>query len=278
MSAAAWIKPWIPPVARQILLRFRSGYSGLSGIHESWEAAKLRSSGYDQASILEKTISATEIAVRSKSQVYDRDSVIFRNPIVPFPLLAFLLLESSRRGGRLAVLDFGGSLGSTYRQCRPFLTHLSFLRWSIVEQPRVAKVGSERFTTNALRFYGSIEEAIVEDVPDVVIFSGVLQYLDEPYKILANAVAFKPSFIIIDRNPYSETNSDKVSLQIVSDAIFPARLPFRIFGDNSLENWLAPAYRKVAEFDGIDPDMIAGSLVVRFRGKAFERSLHEQQG
>ncbi len=277
MSPGAWIKPWVPPAVRQILLRLRAGYTGLSGIHESWEAAKLRSSGYDHESILEKTISATEMAVCSTPPVYDRDSVIFREPITPFPLLAFLLLTSSRAGGRLNVLDFGGSLGSTYRQCQPFLAYVSGLRWNIVEQAHIAKVGSERFANETLHFYCSIDEAIVESSPDVVIFSSVLQYLDDPYAVLARAAALKPSLIIIDRNPFAETKQDAFSLQIVSDAIFKARLPFRIFGDDGLEKWLAPGYRRIAEFDAIDPDMMAASLPVKFRGKAFERMLDGQQ-
>jgi hypothetical protein len=100
----------------------------------------------------------------------------------------------------------------------------------------------------------------------------VLQYLDDPYAVLAGASAFRPSLIVVDRNPFFEQKDDAFSLQVVSDAIFPARLAFRIFGHDTLENALAPTYRKVTEFDTVDPDMMAGSATVRFRGKVFARA------
>jgi putative methyltransferase (TIGR04325 family) len=266
------------PRARLFARRLAGGPQRLQGRFSSWQDACRESTGYDQPAIVERLIEAAEVVIGGGGQKFERDGVVFAEPITPFPLLTFLLIASGRSSNRLTVLDFGGSLGSTYRQCQPFLAHLSFLRWSIVEQAHIAVIGKSRFENDVLRFYSSISEAFAVDHPDVVILSSVLQYLEDPYKTLASVVAFKPSLIIIDRNPYSEMNSDTFSLQIVTDAIFPARLPFRIFGDNSIENRLAPAYRKVAEFDAVDTDMMAGSLVVRFRGKAFERAVNEREG
>lgn len=249
----------------------------LRGRFPSWQAASREATGYDQPVILGRMIKATENVIESRGRLYDRDSVTFSEPITPFPLLAFLLIVAGKNGGRLTVLDFGGGLGSTYRQCQPYLGHLPSLRWNIVEQEHVAAAG-KRFATQILHFYSGFDEAVSERAPDVVIFSGVLQYLDDPYGILASAVASNPEMIIVDRNPFWGGNEDMFSLQIVSDDIFPARLPFRIFGRSNLEKALAPAYRSLSEFDTVDPDMMVGFDRVRFRGKVFERVVDTQQG
>ena len=251
--------------------RFLGAAGPLRGRYPDWIAARREALGYDQPVILERMIKATEDVLRSDGRWYDRDSVVFTEPITPFPLLAFLLLAAGRTDGRFTVLDFGGGFGSTYRQCQPFLGHLSHLRWNIVEQENVVAAGNQRFATDTLRFHASIDEVASERSPDVVIFSGVLQYLDDPYGALASAVACSPSMIVIDRNPFWDGDDDMFSLQIVSDEIFPARLPFRIFGRDSMEKVVGQVYRKLAAFDTVDPDMMVGSDLVRFRGKAFER-------
>ena len=243
----------------------------LRGRFPSWQAACEASTGYSQPVILERLTIATYEAVRSRGQLFDRDGVLFAAPITPFPLLACLLVAAGKNGGKLSVLDFGGGLGSTYRQCQPFLAHLSLLRWNIVEQDNVAAVGREKFSTDVLRFCRSIDEVSSAGPIDVVLFSGVLQYLDEPYAILATALSSKPAMIVVDRNPFWNGDQDLFSLQMVSDEIFPASLPFRTFSKNSLESALVPAYRKLSEFDTVDPDMRVGFDTVRFRGKIFER-------
>lgn len=272
-------------LARKILSRsysFAKRFIGpsqtLRGSFPNWQAACRESTGYDQPIILERLAKAAEDAVRSDGGLYERDGVLFAEPITPFPLLALLLLAAGKNEGSLNVLDFGGGFGSTYRQCQPFLTHLSSLRWDIVEQENVAAAGTQRFATDVLRFYSTIDEVVSKQTPAVVIFSGVLQYLEDPYSILASALTCKPAMIIVDRNPFWGGDKDIFSLQIVSNEIFPARLPFRIFGQNSLERELAPAYRKRSEFDTVDPDMMVGSDIVRFRGKVFERVEGNQQG
>ena len=72
---------------------------------------------------------------------YERDSVLFEEVEYVWPLLASLMWVGARHLGSLNVLDFGGSLGSTYFQNRIFLATLPSVRWNIVEQPRHVEVG-----------------------------------------------------------------------------------------------------------------------------------------
>ena len=56
--------------------------------------------------------------------VYERDSVLFDTIRYSWPLLSDLLRAASEDQNHLSVLDFGGSLGSSYYQNRVFLSHL----------------------------------------------------------------------------------------------------------------------------------------------------------
>jgi putative methyltransferase (TIGR04325 family) len=266
------LKPWIPPALLDLVYRMRDGYAGLRGDYPDWKTAKHFSTGYSTNEITSRVSAVAEEVTKSDGRLFDRDSVIFDRPITPFPLLAVLLQVACKNGGRLNVLDFGGALGSTYRQCLPFFGGLSHLRWSIVEQTCFVDVGKDRFTSDQLQFYRSIEDAVADGRPDVVLLSGVLQYLDDPYDVLRRVVLCEPQVIVVDRNPFSSEERDVFSTQIVAGKIYPARLAFRIFASNSLERALAPKYRKFSEFDAIDPRMKAESIDVRHQGKVFELS------
>ncbi|MFX6225949.1 methyltransferase, TIGR04325 family, partial [Acinetobacter baumannii] len=89
---------------------------------------------------------------------------------------------ASRNNGNLNVLDFGGSLGTTYFQNLPFLDGLNSLTWNIVEQPNYVVAGKEHFETDQLRFYENIASCIKEQKPNIIIFCGVLQYINDTYE------------------------------------------------------------------------------------------------
>lgn len=243
----------------------------LQGTFGSWQAACVSASGYDDGAILARITAATEEAIRSNGRLFERDGVLFDRPITPFPLLAFLLRAAARNQGHLNVIDFGGALGSTYRQCLPFLDHLPSPRWSIVEQPHVVELGRNRFASDTLSFFDTIESAAAAAKPTAIVFSGVLQYLDDPYAVLSQAKSADPDMILIDRNPFSDASADIYSLQVVPEEIFTAKLPFRVFGSASLEDALQPAYQLVSQTGSIDPDAYAGQTRVQFLFKAFER-------
>ena len=152
------------------------------------------------------------------------------------------------------------------------LSTVSKLNWYVVEQPSFVARGVEAYQTGELNFVETMEQVANIEPPDVIIFSGVLQYLDDPYDILSRAVELGPSAIIVDRSPMSAAADDTFTIQHIPRDIFEARLPFRIFGKDSLANCLSPNYRELVRFSTVDPDMSAGAMAVRFHGFLFEKS------
>jgi putative methyltransferase (TIGR04325 family) len=252
-----------------MLSRLRHGESGLVGLYANKQSALRHATGYDTSAIFDRVTVATEAAVKSRGHLFDRDSVIFDHPITPFPLLT-CLLRAAHLNDNIAVIDFGGAFGSTYRQCKPFLSHFNSVRWHVVEQDHIVARGRERYSSDSLSFFGNIAEAAFGNPPDAIIFSSVLQYLDDPYSILAQAISLSPRGLIIDRTPNSDRVEDVFSVEVVPRSVYSARLAFRIFGARAIETELSPDYRKFAEFDAIDPGTTVEGVSVRFHGMYFE--------
>jgi len=219
-----------------------------SGQPRDWAEAQRMCSGYDSVDILQHVARATRAVVRGDA-VYERDSVLFHEPAFPFPLLAALLSAAVRSGGDLTVIDFGGSLGSTYRQCRPFLQGLRSIRWSVIEQPAFVALGRSEFTTDELAFFDSIAAVPPPGPHGVILLSSVLQYLEDPVAILADLGNLGAGYLVFDRTPMSEESADRICIQYVPASIYPASYPCRIFARGRLLSLLSSNWRLIAGFD-----------------------------
>ena len=241
-------KKWMPPALighLKPLLRHGVYYSGN---YSDWATASTHASGYDSAMILERVKQATAKVSKGEAK-YERDSMLFEKVQHSFPVLAGLLRAACENGNQLSVLDFGGSLGSSYYQCRDFLSTLSLLKWGIVEQENFVKCGREGFENEHLKFYYTIAECIQQAKPNVVLLSGVLQYLPEPYVVVDEILNSGIPYVIIDRTVYSGAKQDRIAVQHVPASIYKASYPIRIFGEQSIHNSFHGGYKLIADFE-----------------------------
>ena len=149
-----FVRLLLPPLLFNGLRRLRNSHVKREvirfiGDYRTWAEAEQASTGYSAANILEKTRSAM-LKVKSGEAAYARDSVVFDKITYPFPVLAGLLRARAMDGNRLSVIDFGGSLGTTYFQCRDFLSSAGPFRWSVVEQSEHVKCGQTEFADGQL--------------------------------------------------------------------------------------------------------------------------------
>ena len=242
-----------------------------SGNYPDWPSAERDSKGYAAELILEKATRAMT-AVRSGKAAYERDTVLFDEIEYSLPVLAALLYAAARSGNRLRVLDFGGSLGSSYVQNRQFLAHLGDLRWQIVEQPHVAATGRRLFEDEQLRFFDNLETAAAEGAPDIVLLSGVLQYLPEPFDLVARIKALQPAFIVVDRMLILETAATRLTVQTVPPHIYDASYPCWIFNRGAVVAAFADGYRKLFDFAAHAGTIVdLGDAQAAYGGWLFER-------
>jgi putative methyltransferase (TIGR04325 family) len=206
------------------------------------------------------------LKVRQGEAIAERDSVLFETPQYPFPLIATLLRAAQESQGNLSVLDYGGALGSSYYQCRDFLHGLKTLRWCIVEQPKFVACGQREFQNDTLYFYESVEASIAEAHPQVVLLSGVLQYLAKPVQLLNQLVAIGAAFIVIDRTPIVVCGQQVISVQHVPETINGSSYPVWLFNEEHLKSPFRGKYDELAVFDAVDGQLGHGALKARFKG------------
>lgn len=263
------IKNWLPPAIVSIYRKWTRN-AGYEGHYASWQEALAHSTGYDSALILEKVCTALA-KVKLGEAIYERDSVLFDKIEYPFPVLAALLRAAAANGGRLKVLDFGGSLGSTYFQCREFLSVLPQLTWHIVEQEIFVMRGKELFETEQLKFYSSMTESAKDQQPDVVLFSSALQYIPNPFEVLRAAIESGSQYIIIDRTPFSTMNKDSLCVQHVPKEIYSASYPCWIFSESNFKQQMPQQFKLITDFNGADGSGQTGELPFSFKGMIWER-------
>jgi putative methyltransferase (TIGR04325 family) len=251
-----------PALSRWIGQRLAPGCTW-EGDFASWAEAVRASTGYDDAPILERVTEAA-LAVKRGEAAWERDGVTFDHIAYAWPVLAGLLRVAARHKGRLRVLDFGGGLGTSYVQSRPFLEGLD-VRWNIVEQHHFVARGKASFEDDRLRFYGDIDACVATEAPDVLLLSSVLPYVEHPYELLGRAAAF--GCVIVDRTPMSPSGADRLTVQTVPPSIYEARYPCWVLSEPQVVGALAKDFSILSTFDSyLGEEVRAGSLVAPSRG------------
>ena len=273
-SIKALAKDWLPPAmlrwARRIVLRYEK--IGFDGDFAAWEEASVRCTGYDAEGILTKVLEAT-LKVARGEEVFERDSVLFDEIEYAWPVLAGLMWAAARNSGKLNVLDFGGALGSSYFQNRKFLEALPEIHWNIVEQAHYVDAGRANIKNERLKFYKTIDECLNENLPNVVLLSGVLQYLPEPYGLLSDILEIQPEVCILDRTCYlNQKNSQMIRIQHVTSSIYSASYPCRYFDEDHIQTLFENGgYSLFESFDALDKlDPLA-----KWKGHIYLRANHE---
>lgn len=242
-----------------------------SGEYETWKAAQAAATGYEQQNILQRVAAATDKVVRGEA-AFERDSVVFAEQEYVFPLLAALLraaVDADRRP--LAVIDFGGALGSSYFQCRSFFPLDWKFNWCVVEQEHYVIEGRKRFESEELHFCSSMREATASGKPHLVLLSSVLQYLESPEWILDECYESGACFMYIDRTALSAEERDSYTVQRVPASIYRASYPCRILSRARLVKHLDPCWEILSEFPSADGWAVAGRRYFRFGGMFLRR-------
>lgn len=264
-----FLKELIPPFFIKAFKSLMKSGIYFSGPYHSWEEALIHSKGYSSDIILEK-VKRAQLKVISGEAAYERDSVLFDKIQYSFPVLAGLLRAANANGGNLSVLDFGGSLGTSYYQCRGFLSELTSLRWSIVEQSKFVECGRKLFETEELKFYHDIDECLTSEKPGVVLLSSILPYIEYPYGLLEDIVARNVKYIILDRTPITGLKVDILTVQKVPKQIYEASYPAWLFSEEKLLGSFANRYEILSDFDSFETWWL-GSIRVQNKGYIFLR-------
>ena len=237
------LKEITPPL---ILKSISNLFYGWSGNYKTWEEAKSKCTGYDSQNIIDK-VKESVLKVKNGEAVFERDSVIFDKVYYSFPLLSSLSLVALNSDKKLNVLDFGGSLGSSYFQNRNWFAGLKEFRWNIVEQEHFVTEGKKTFSDNKLSFYYTIEDCLKEQDVNVLMLSSVIQYIEKPYEFIDGIIEQKPEYIVIDRTPMLMSGDDRLTIQTVPKNIYEAQYPCWLLNENKVIDHFLKGYDLLAD-------------------------------
>ena len=262
----------------QALARFLRGiYAGKIGFHgrfRNWQQAQMASSGYGRPDILDK-VRGTALRAKRGEIAYEQDGVAFLKPAPSYPALCGLLLAGANHKGEIRVLDFGGSLGSMYFRNRALLAQSPGLLWGIVEQPHFAAIGRTEFESDTLLFFDDIASCRQRTRPNIALLSGVLQYLEHPYRTIKEIKDTAVDFIVVDRTPFTDAAEDFVTVQTVPPSAQRVSYPSWIFSKSAFEAAFHPEYRVVSGFAAIDDILGDRNVRAQFRGMILSRSARD---
>lgn len=244
--------------------RLLFGWRWFRGNYPTWAAARAASAGYDDAPILDRVVLATR-EVRAGRALWERDGTLFHVPEINEPLLK-ALTACAKRGDRFEVVDFGGSLGSTWWQHRAQLADLRLSAWRVVEQEHYVQAGAE-FANDILSFHHTLEEACVNGAPTVILFSGVLQCVESPSSILHAAARTGTENIVLDRTPFVKRGGKRLAVQHTPSQLGGGTYPCWHFVMDELLAPLRGNYDFVEDWPSLD-DL---DLSVRYRGLLMRR-------
>jgi putative methyltransferase (TIGR04325 family) len=244
---------WLPPALLDLYRLFSFKAIRLSGYYDNWDDAMAQCKGYNQSIIFEKTL-ASALEVKNGNKPFERDSVLFDRIVYSWPILASLNWAAAEASGKLRVLDFGGALGTSYFQNKKFIDHLSEVCWHIVEQPNLAELGNKHLKNESLSFSSNIEDAFRFFHPNFVLLSSVLQYVKDPFEVIANLASRDVPVIALDRTPF--LNEDKktfIQKQSVPSQIYSASYPCYLFNENEITTaFRIYGYQLVESFHSFD--------------------------
>jgi putative methyltransferase (TIGR04325 family) len=249
---ATYIKEWLPPKLIPILRRFGHQSLRFEGGYSSWDAAVSSSNGYSQSDILSQVASATRRVIAGEV-AYDRDGFVFEDVDYSYPLVSMLMHAALLNAGKLNVIDFGGALGSTYRQCLPLLGSVRQIFWQVIEQEHYVDLGKSEFEDHCLSFHEGLEDTTVDAGGErVLLLSSVIQYLRYPEDEIRRLIDCGISHVIIDRTPMHDVLGHKLCVQRIPKKLGGGSYPCWILSKPEILKLFPRPWKLLAEFPCLD--------------------------
>jgi putative methyltransferase (TIGR04325 family) len=249
MTLRSAVRDWLPPKLTRLLRGASPHIIRFDGDYVSWQDARRDADGYDAEAIVQR-VYRSEIDVSEGRAADERDGVLFDAVQYSLPVMAALARIVCKLSRAPRVLDFGGAFGGSYRQYRAFGLPAG-VSWNVVDQAEFVRLGKSSFETTELRFSENVEEVLAQGLPDVALFSSVLQYIEDPSALVLQVTQAGVPHVIVDRTPCWKGERNVLSVQHVPPEIYEARYPCWIFSRSKLLELFEQHYRPLAAFSDV---------------------------
>jgi putative methyltransferase (TIGR04325 family) len=145
------------------------------------------------------------------------------------------------------------------------------ITWSVVEQTNFVKLGKEKYQSDHLNFYFTIEDAIKQKKSNVLLLSSVLAYLKEPEAFLETILSYHFQYIILYRTAFVKRDSHLLTLQIAPPSIYNASYPSWFFNEERIVTILSKKYSLETSFNGdIETNLLVDKNECYWKGLVFK--------
>jgi putative methyltransferase (TIGR04325 family) len=222
------------------------------GNFKTWEQALRKSTGYNNKLIFNK-VKKTALLAKNGKIAFERDSVAFKESEYSWPLLAILLRIHYKKSNKINLIEFGGSLGSSYYQHSIFLKEVfSEVRWNIVEQEGFVKIGKKYFSSRNLRFYYDLDTCVKKTNAKILLTSSCVGYIEDPFLLIKKIKSYGFTDIIIDRTNFIQDQNHRLTIQKVYPKIYNASYPCWLFNIDKFTKMFSPEYKTISIFPSYD--------------------------
>jgi putative methyltransferase (TIGR04325 family) len=238
------------------------------GPYESFEKAKLDSVGYHEINIAKRVL---DVSLMRKNRIIisERDGFILPN-IQLSSNVRHVFQKFYNSGNSISVFDFGGGFGSWYFDIIDLYGSSIIKKWVIVEQDTYVRVGKKLFEDDRLEFFSNLNNLNDHNTFDLILLSGVLQYIETPYDLLSKINQIDSHMLILDRTPFWNGHKDKCFVQI--NAQLADSYPSWIFNEEYFLNFMNKYWVKVNEFYTLDNQYLSINMKrIRFKGFVFKK-------
>lgn len=223
---------------KRVFSRIWNKYHALvfySGNYSNWDEVAQKCRGYDDEAIFEKVKRAALEVVAGRA-CYEQDSWLFYTRKYNYPLISYINYFFLLNGHlQKRIVDWGGSLGSTYYQNREFWNRQQInYQWIVVEQPHFVEFGKEKISDSFLSFM-HINEIEVNN-NDIVLMSSVLQYIPDYKDVLKQILDMQPLGVILERTPVGKR--ERIVMEKIKEPIYNADYPARLLCEDDLVSYI----------------------------------------
>jgi putative methyltransferase (TIGR04325 family) len=185
---------------------------------------------------------------------YDNDQAVYLNldhmsQILPSDSRVLFWME--RLMPQIAcILDAGGHIGVKYRAFREYLSlDERDVKWIVYDTAAIARAGRTRPSADQLRNLSFVDT--LADLPpiDLMLCSGLLQYLDVPFPEFVEGLSAKPQHLILNKVA-TRDGKTIVMLERIGNAEVPYQIRDRIefvsslaaLGYEIVDEWVLPEF------------------------------------
>jgi putative methyltransferase (TIGR04325 family) len=182
---------------------------------------------------------------------YDNDAVVnvSLETMSKVALLDYPVLYWLKRLGPICVLDAGGHVGTKFRAFKNHLDLDNNIIWVVYDVPAVVRAGRSLAASENLHRLSFIDDLAEAPNADVLLASGLLQYLDIPFTELLGRLPVLPRHLVINKVATREGET-VVTLENFGCAEVPYQIRNREEFETSLrslnyeivDEWIIPSF------------------------------------